>query len=197
VSSHKLTSTSYLVLGLVVRHGPVTSYELKQRVQESLGNFWSFPHSQLYAEPERLARARFLSRKQEARGRRRRLFTVTRKGRAALTAWLREPAETPTEIRDLGLLKLFFGSLAEPSGVVGLARQQRDLHAGRLAGYRALWEERAKGEDPFGLATLELGLRFEAMVTDFWSDLVRRPPSGARPGRRTRDSATVPGNRRR
>ena len=57
MSSHKLTPTSYLVLGLTVRHGPVTSYELKQRVQESLGNFWSFPHSQLYAEPERLALA--------------------------------------------------------------------------------------------------------------------------------------------
>ncbi len=101
-----------------------------------------------------------------------------------LTAWLREPAETPTEIRDLGLLKLFFGSLAAPAQVVALAREQRDLHARRLAGYRALWDERAKGEDPFGLAALELGLRFEAMVTDFWSDLVRRPPSGAKPRRR-------------
>jgi hypothetical protein len=77
-------------------------------------------------------------------GRRRRRFTIARKGRTALTAWLREPAETPTEIRDLGLLKLFFSSLA----------------------------------------ALELGLRFEAMVTDFWSDLVRRPPSGAKPRRR-------------
>jgi DNA-binding PadR family transcriptional regulator len=184
VSSDKLTPTSYLVLGFTARHGPVTSYELKQRVQESLGNFWSFPHSQLYAEPGRLAEAGFLNQKQEAGGRRRRRFTIARKGRAALTAWLRVPAETPTEIRDLGLLKLFFGSLVEPSRVVALARGQRDLHARRLAGYRALWDERAKGEDPFALATLELGLRFEAMVTDFWSDLVRRPPSGAKPRRR-------------
>jgi PadR family transcriptional regulator AphA len=185
VSSHKLTPTSYLVLGLAAQHGPVTSYELKQRVRESLGNFWSFPHSQLYAEPERLADAGFLTQKQEAGGRRRRRFTIARKGRAALSAWLREPAETPTEIRDLGLLKLFFGSLVEPARVVALARGQRDLHARRLAEYRVLWDERARGEDPFGLATLELGLRFEAMATDFWSDLVRRPPSGAKPRRRS------------
>jgi len=48
-----LTSVSYLVLGLVGRAGSATPYDLKRRVGESIGNFWPFPHSQLYSEPAR------------------------------------------------------------------------------------------------------------------------------------------------
>ena len=52
-----LTPTSYVVLGLVSRMQPVTSYEMKRRVGISIGHFWPFPHSQLYAEPTRLVQA--------------------------------------------------------------------------------------------------------------------------------------------
>ena len=46
-----LTPTSYLVLGLVARQGECTSYDMKRTVSGSIGYFWTFPHSQLYAEP--------------------------------------------------------------------------------------------------------------------------------------------------
>ena len=61
-----LTPTSYLVLGLVGHLGSATSYDLKQAVAGTIGGFWSVPHSQLYAEPARLARVGFLT---EERGR--------------------------------------------------------------------------------------------------------------------------------
>ena len=50
VADHRMTPTSYLVLGLLA-DGPATSYQLKQRVAMSIGNFWEFAHSQLYDEP--------------------------------------------------------------------------------------------------------------------------------------------------
>ena len=40
-----LTSTSYLVLGLVQREGPSTPYELKRHVAATIGHFWTFPHA--------------------------------------------------------------------------------------------------------------------------------------------------------
>jgi hypothetical protein len=40
-----LTSTSYLVLGLIEREGPSTPYELKRHVAATIGHFWSFPHA--------------------------------------------------------------------------------------------------------------------------------------------------------
>ena len=43
--------------GLVGQAGEATPYDLKQIVAATIGNFFSIPHSQLYAEPERLAKA--------------------------------------------------------------------------------------------------------------------------------------------
>ncbi len=56
----ELTPTAAIVLGLVERAGAATPYELKQALDETVGNVWSLPHSQVYAEPERLARAGLL-----------------------------------------------------------------------------------------------------------------------------------------
>ena len=83
---------------------------MKQLVASSIGYFWPFPHSQLYAEPHRLAEAGLLTEEAETGGRRRTTYRVTGRGRAALSAWLAQPTAEPTVIRDLGLLKLFFGA---------------------------------------------------------------------------------------
>src|SRR5664280_1787996 len=66
-----LTSTSYLVLGLIEREGPSTPYELKRHVAATIGHFWSFPHALLYTEPARLVERGMLTEEREADGRRR------------------------------------------------------------------------------------------------------------------------------
>src|ERR1700720_1617997 len=109
VSTPRLSHTSYLVLGLVAGMGPVTPYELKQVVSASIGCFWSFPHSQLYSEPERLAGLGLLAVAREGAGRRRKKYSITGAGREALLAWPRPPDVEQAEIREPGLLQLFFG----------------------------------------------------------------------------------------
>ena len=89
----QLTQTSYVVLGLVGQAGEATPYDLKQIVAATIGNFFGIPHSQLYAEPERLAKAGYLSERRERTGRRRKHYALTEQGRKALEEWL----ETPTE----------------------------------------------------------------------------------------------------
>src|SRR5438128_6305938 len=81
-----LTPTSYLLLGYLATAGPATPYELKQSVAGGVGYFWAFPHSQLYSEPARLAEAALLREEREDTGRRRRVFALTKPGRAALRA---------------------------------------------------------------------------------------------------------------
>src|SRR5688572_9305423 len=135
VSSLRLGPTSYVVLGTVALRGPTTSYELKRFVELSLGHFWAFPHSQLYAEPERLARAGLLTEEREDGGRRRRTYAITPEGRAALDDWLRTPVSAQVELRDLGLLKLFFGELADGEVMRALAREQVAAHRAMLARY--------------------------------------------------------------
>ena len=57
MSSVRLGPVSYLVLAITALRGSSTPYELKRFVQLSIGHFWPFPHTQLYAEPARLAEA--------------------------------------------------------------------------------------------------------------------------------------------
>ena len=71
-SQVRLGPVSYLVLGIVALRGPSTPYDLKRFVQLSIGHFWPFPHTQLYAEPARLADAGLLEEMREESGRRRR-----------------------------------------------------------------------------------------------------------------------------
>src|SRR5919107_3821883 len=124
----RLTATSYIVLGLVSAAGRATPYELKGLHAAGVGYFWSLNHAQLYAEPDRLAGAGYLSVDQEEGGRRRKSYELTRAGRSALDGWLASPTSEFTDLRDPGLLQLFFG--ADPRAV---AEVQQRVHADRLA----------------------------------------------------------------
>jgi DNA-binding PadR family transcriptional regulator len=166
-----LTPTSYLVLGLVARTGACTSYDMKTLVSHSIGYFWTFPHSQLYAEPARLVGLGLLSEEQEATGRKRRTYRLTDAGRDALRAWLAEPTDEPTEIRDLAVLKLFFGSQAEPDQLRRLADRAAAAHRRRLAEYEAIAE--FPDIEKHERATLEMGLNFERFAIDYWEGIAR------------------------
>ncbi|MGI9022094.1 MAG: PadR family transcriptional regulator [Acidimicrobiales bacterium] len=172
MSTTNLTPTSYVVLGLVASRGPSTPYELKAEVAGSIGYFWSFPHAQLYSEPQRLAEAGLLAEEREEAGRRRRRFSITAEGRTALRSWLAGPTADSAEIRDPGLLKLFFADLGSPDDVAGLAGEQEAVHERRLSAYRDLdgHLERA-GIDDHGRTTLQLGLRYEAVAVAFWREV--------------------------
>jgi PadR family transcriptional regulator AphA len=176
MSTPALTPTSYLVLGLVATLGRATSYDLKRRVATSVGYFWSFPHSQLYAEPARLAEAGLLDVEEEPSGRRRRVWSVTEAGLATLRAWLHDPAPERGEIRDPGLLKLFFGDLAEPADVAAVARAQAEAHRRRLAELDAIAARAGATADDasFPLRTLDLGRRVARLYVDFWDEVAGR-----------------------
>jgi PadR family transcriptional regulator AphA len=178
MSSERLSSTSYLVLGLLAREGPSTPYELERHVRATLGNFWSFPHTLLYSEPPRLAVRGLVTETRENDGRRRRVFTITLAGTAALSAWLDRPSGAPTELRDLGLLQLFFADLASPESRLRLAEQQLAIHRAKLLSYQED-EQRQRHFGGLGRGqrtvehwrgeTLRMGLLYEGAAVDFWT----------------------------
>jgi DNA-binding PadR family transcriptional regulator len=178
--SSNLSPVSYLILGLVSR-GATTPYALKQDVAKSVGYFWPFPHSQFYSEPARLLALGLLDEVRENEGRRRRQFTITAAGREALDAWVREPTGEQPQIRDTGLLKLFFADRLSREQVVALARAQEAAHRERLATYEA-FDARLSGVEPhpsFPHATLEMGLLCERAFVEFWSGIAANPPQAA------------------
>jgi PadR family transcriptional regulator, regulatory protein AphA len=181
----QLTPTSYLVLGLIAREGPSTPYDLKRHVTATIGHFWSFPHALLYKEPPRLKALGLLTEERESGGRRRRLFNITQAGRQALRAWLGHPARQPTELRDLGLLQLFFADLEPSSTTLAIASEQLALHRAQLAEYEAGRRvqtgsmERgtvSPSVEQWRGVTLRMGLLYERAAVEFWGDLAARVP---------------------
>ena len=158
----RLTPTSYIVLGLITAAGRATPYDLKRMHASGIGGFWTLNHAQLYAEPDRLVEGGYLTVEREEGGRRRKLYEVTDRGREALEEWLANPCDEFTELRDLGLLQLFFG--ADPAKV---AEVQLRIHGEALSQYEAL-RAGAEGWLKGPRLVLESGIGHEREWLRFW-----------------------------
>jgi DNA-binding PadR family transcriptional regulator len=165
----QLTPTSFIVLGLLSTAGEATPYELKQMAAATVGQFWTLSHSQVYAEPERLAGAGYLNEKQEQTGRRRKRYSLTARGRAAFDAWLKEPATGLYELRDPGLLQLSAG--ADPAL---LAPVQLETHREKLTELEQLHAMlEATGAPEAYKLVCESGIGHEREYVRFWSRLAK------------------------
>jgi len=187
MSTDRLTPTSYLVLGLLAREGPSSPYDVERHVRATLGHFWSFPHTLLYTEPPRLVGLGLVTEEREAEGRRRRVFAITPSGTSALEAWLERPSDARTELRDPGLLQLFFADLTSPEARQRLAAEQLAFHRARLAAYRRdQGLELDRSHSPRGQATVEhwrgetlaMGLLYEEAAVRFWEGVGQRAAGG-------------------
>ena len=170
MSTRELTAVSYVVLGLIARDGPSTAYELKTAVSRGIAAFWPFPHSQLYAETERLARLGLLAAEaQEQVGRRRRAYRITTAGHQALRAWLAQPVGGELQIRSLGLLKLFFGQFATREDIAALAAAEHAMLDQMFARYdEVLARLRERADRPYQLAVAELMFAAHRSVARHW-----------------------------
>lgn len=163
-----MTPTAYIVLGLLERLGEASPYDLKQAATASVGNFWSTPHSQIYRTTEQLAGSGHLAWRDEPTpgGRPRRLYSLTSEGRTALARWKREPSRSLPELRDPGLLQLYFG--ANPRR---LAKARLEAHRHQLESYQSL-RQLDTGRGPRGpWLTLEAGIAHEREWVRFWKRL--------------------------
>ncbi|MFI0480272.1 PadR family transcriptional regulator [Actinomadura sp. 9N215] len=175
-----LSSSSYLVLGLIGLRGPSSSYQLKRAVERSIGYFWPFPHSQLYVEPRRLAEAGLLEESAETGGRRRRTYSLTPRGREVLREWLGEPETEVFQVRNEAELKLFFSELGDDGTVERLAAAQVRYHQGRLDEFQKMLERLVAVPDlEKRVAPLVLGVRIEEACLSFWQDVRESGVRGA------------------
>jgi DNA-binding PadR family transcriptional regulator len=187
MSTDQLSSTSYLVLGLIAREGASTPYDLKRHVAATIGNFWSFPHALLYKEPPRLVDLGLLTEVRELDGRRRRLFTITSAGAGALQAWLERPSWEATELRDPGLLQLFFADQGSSDTQGDIAREQLPIHRAKLSAYET---EEQLGPGPEGARsghltlehwrgqTVRMGVLYERAAVEFWEGVTADVAAG-------------------
>jgi PadR family transcriptional regulator AphA len=180
-----LTPNSYIVLGMLSMYvGEATPYDLKRMVAASVGKFWTLPHAVMYSEPARLARGGYVTENQEQHGRRRKLYSLTDSGRAALDDWLHVAAPEPYVIRDLALLKLFFGAdgqtLAEAQ--LGILREKLVEHEALLAHDPGDQQGRRRG--PW--EALKFGIGHYREAISFWEGQARVGEQRSTRGRSTK-----------
>ena len=169
----RLTSTSYVVLGMLDWLGPSTPYRLKRVLAQSVQDFFPVPHTSFYAEPARLAAAGYVNERVERGGRRRRTFSLTDRGRAALRDWLQEPETRFGEFRFPGMLKIFFG--ADPAE---FAEAQSRHHGELAAGFESVHAAAGRGELELTAgrrAVLETGIELHRWWEARWRELGESP----------------------
>lgn len=159
---------AYVVLGMVSL-GARSGYEIKQDVERSIRFFWTISQAQIYPCLEQLEHQGFVTGTDQPAGRRRRrIYEITDSGRKELRSWLADREPVPFELRDVGLLKLFFAGALAPTDAGNLVDVIRCRSEERVATLTAIRTAAAGLRDDgnsFPLLTLELGIAFhEAMV---------------------------------
>jgi PadR family transcriptional regulator, regulatory protein AphA len=122
----KLKPPSYLMLGML-RLGARSGYAIKKTADLSTKYFWPTSLAQVYPELARLQDAGLVTRRDDPRGARARsAYELTEEGEIALLAWLRSPRQAPVQVRDEGLLRLFFADALPPKDQLALIRRLRE-----------------------------------------------------------------------
>jgi PadR family transcriptional regulator AphA len=161
-----LSPTAYVILGMV-RKEPRSGYEIKALVDKSTRFFWAASYGQIYPELKRLSEAGLvLGADAPTGGRRRTVYEITADGEEELKAWLRQPPAT-FEMRDEGLLKLFFAGALPGDEALEILRAMRVHRQSVATQLRAMEAAKADGMDPFPLMVLRSGIEFTEWFTEW------------------------------
>ena len=167
-----LSATARVILGLL-RFGPRTGYDVKRVTDFSTRFFWRASYGQIYPELRRLEQAGLVRVREEPRGRRpRHVYGLTPKGERALSAWLLGEGDL-YEVRDEGLLRLFFGELVSNEELLALVRRRRTWFEGAGAHFRGIAAQLGEVEGPSG-EVLRYGIELMDWNATWWAELERR-----------------------
>jgi DNA-binding PadR family transcriptional regulator len=172
VDMSSLSPTARVILGLLAWE-PRTGYEIKQVTDRSTRFFWGASYGQIYPELRRLEIAGLVGSREEPRGRvPRRVYSLTEAGRRALDAWL-ETADESYEVRDEGLLKLFFGDLMSEQQRAELIARRSAWYEESAALFRGIGEELGELDESSG-SVLRYGIELMEWSAGWWRELERK-----------------------
>jgi len=162
-------ATPNALLGLLSLR-PMSGYDIRQVISQSIGYFWSESYGQIYPGLKRLEVAGLVSKKtvRKKGSPDRNVYSLTESGRRRLREWLKLPVAEVVPRNEL-LLKLFFGAHVSPKISRGhvqayLETCQRELHL-----YSALAKGLQKkgvpdSQLPYCLMTLNMGRHHRAAM---------------------------------
>ena len=169
----KTNKTEFALLGILIIE-PMSGYDLKSYIQQSIGYFWQESYGQIYPALRRLSERKLVTKRKakNSRGPERYVYSITAAGRKAFKHWLATEPE-PETIRHELLLKLFFGTMGEREDH---ARNIQNLLAGQrrrlamfeqiekqLPQYKAAWLTLLQNVVPFSRVNRALSFTAAAL----------------------------------
>jgi PadR family transcriptional regulator, regulatory protein AphA len=178
----ELSPTAYVILG-TLGWRPMSGYEIKSMVDNSTRFFWAASYGQIYPELRRLSEAGLIEGKSSPQGgRKRNVYRLTAAGRRELRAWLATDPQV-YEVRDEGLLKLFFaaatGGESAPATLDAMRREHEEILE-RLKGLEA-----DGPPEGFAYLVLRYGIEFHEWIADWCLSTKRALEQEAAAKRRT------------
>jgi DNA-binding PadR family transcriptional regulator len=173
-----LTPTGRVILGMIAL-GKRTGYDIKQLVDSSTRYFWAASYGQIYPELRRLQEQGLIKgRSEPTGGRSRMVYELTEAGHAALESWLESEIDSVWELRDEGMLKLFFSDVISPDQRIKTISAMRARREQKLAQLRAIETEASQGHTgPY--LTLQLGISVTQAYIDWCEATERRLAAGS------------------
>ncbi len=172
----KANLTQYTLLGLLNMR-PRTGYGIKRFVANTMGHFWNESQRWVYVTLDQLDADGLVTGRSDDHGERERVvYRITKKGQAALQAWL-GMAPRPLKVRDELLLKVMLGGTRH---LKQHRREMLDRHKAISKAHAALpdMDLDAATRRQLGL-TLDLGRRVTAAHLA-WCDDTLKAPKGRR-----------------
>jgi DNA-binding PadR family transcriptional regulator len=167
------SSSMEVLLGLLTIE-PMSGYDLGQAIRDSIGHFWNESYGQIYPNLKKLAAAGFITGKTEKQKGKpdRQIYSITKKGRERLAAWLKVEPQPEIPRNEL-LLKLFFAVQAEPESIVAFVEHMASSENRTLEKINGLEGEIAKlaqyPDAPYWMMALRFG-QLELEVHQRWAE---------------------------
>ena len=154
----ELPRGDYAFLGMLLL-APMSPYQIKKAMQASISHFYSAAHSQVYQQASRLVRDGYVKEKAVPGGRRKRILSLTPKGRRVVTAWLKMP-EADDQLYSELLVKVFFAKyVGDPEGLRTMLERRREEAEAMLRDYeKFLPMLEVATENPYPAMTLSYGI---------------------------------------
>jgi PadR family transcriptional regulator AphA len=169
----ELSPTARAILGLL-SFGPNSGYDIKAFVDSSTRFFWAASYGSIYPELKRLREAGLVEPTDTtAGGRRRTEWALTDAGRERTRAWITSDEPLTYELRDEGLLKLFFATSLTPGDEAAVVAQMRRRHQATLDQLRAVGATKDLDPNNTPARVLAYGLALHEFSTQWLARLER------------------------
>jgi DNA-binding PadR family transcriptional regulator len=165
----ELNATAASVLGFL-EHEPLTGWDLAEKMEEIIGDFWNVTRSQIYRELKILA-SQGLVASMKTGPRERQPYRITETGRRAFRRWISQ-RPGPPNMRIPLVLQVFFGEAVPEESLRRSLSDLRAYHTQRLETYRGFEAEVEKGT--WTHESLRLGLMFQKTMISWIDSLQKR-----------------------